>query len=215
VTPVVSNTIIAGTYQAVGIDTGKINPDIFMPEAEESTPSIDDITGGKLWKTAMGYLDRIERNDEEVSRTMQVVITKDVSEAIVENTILVTYSGSTPQTFEWRGMVVDADRCTVGTFPVDGNENEKKAFMVLSGADGSVSENRIFEDTFDEEAVSTIKILELAGDLGIPIYTFNSSNIGSIYSSLNLSSSVESAIYSAVAGGKEVTVPRDNITYLE
>lgn len=214
-TPVVSNSIIAGTYQAIGIDTGRINPDIFMPESGGETPSIDDITGGKLWKTAMGYLDRVERNDEEVEKTMQVVITKDVSEAIVENTILVTYSGSTPQSFEWRGMVVDADRCTVGPFPVDGDNDKQKAFMVLSGADGSISENRIFEDTFDEEAVSTIKILELASDMGIPIYTFNSSNIGSIYSSLNLSSTVESAIYSAVAGGQEVTVPRDNITYLE
>ena len=215
VTPVVNNTIIAGTYQAVGIDTGKINPDIFMPLTRKTTPLTDDVVGEKLWKTAMGYLDRIERHDGEVSRTMQVVITKDVSEAIVENTILVTYSGSIPQTFEWRGLVVDADRCTVGTFPVDGDEDEEKAFMVLSGADGSVSENRIFEDTFDEEAVSTIKILELASDLGIPVYTFNSSNIGSIYSSLNLSSSVESAIYSAVAGGNEVTVPRDNITYMD
>lgn len=212
---VVSNSIIAGTYQAIGIDTGRIDPEIFMPGSGEATPTIDDVTGGKLWKTAMGYLDRIETYDDEVAKTMQLVVTKDVSEAIVENTVLVTFSFGTPQTFEWKGLVVDADRCIVGPFAVNGDDSKAKPFMVLSGADGSISENRIFEDMYDEEAVSTIKILELASDTGIPIYKFDSGNIGSIYSSLNLSSSVESAIYSTVAGGHEVTVPRDNITYIE
>lgn len=213
--PVVSNPIIAGTYQAVGVDTDRIDPEIFMPGSDEGTPTTDDLTGGKLWMTAMGYLNRIETYDDEVAKTMQLVVTKDVSEAIVENTILVTFSFGTPQTFEWKGLVVDADRCIVGPFAVNGDSSKSKPFMVLSGADGSISENRIFEDMYDEEAVSTIKILELASDAGIPIYKFDSSNIGSIYSTLNLSSSVESAIYSAVAGGHEVTVPRDNITYSE
>ena len=214
VMPVVSNSIIAGTYQAIGIDTGRIDPDVFMP-ADIDSPTTDDVTGGKLWRSAMGYLDRIERNDGELASAMQMVVTKDVSEAIVENTILVTYSFGTPQTFEWTGLVVDADRCIVGPFAVDGDSAKSKPFMVLSGADGSISENRIFEDEYDEEAVSTIKILELASDMGIPVYTFGSGDIGSIYSTLNLSASVESAIYSAVAAGHEVTVPRDNITYIE
>jgi hypothetical protein len=38
--------------------------------------------------------------------------------------------------------------------------------------------------------------------------------MGNIYSSLNLSSSIENAVYSAVAGGHEVTIPRDNLTYI-
>lgn len=192
--PVVSNSIIAGTYQAIGVDSGIIDPEIFMPGSDEETPTTDDLTGGKLWKTAMGYLDRIETYDDEVAKTMQMVVTKDVSEAIVENTILVTFSFGTPQTFEWKGLIVDADRCIVGPFPVDGDDSKQKPFMVLSGADGSISENRIFEDMYDEEAVSTIKILELASDMGIPIFKFDSSNIGSIYDSLNLSLSVEDAI---------------------
>ena len=144
--PVVSNTIIAGTYQAIGLDTGRIDPEIFMPAADEATPTTDDLTGGKLWKTAMGYLDRIETFDDEVAKTMQMVVTKDVSEAIVENTILVTFSFGTPQTFEWKGLVVDADRNIVGPFAVNGDAGKKKPFMVLTGADGSFSENRIFED---------------------------------------------------------------------
>jgi|GEM_PF-1013170 len=213
--PLVSNEIISGTYQAIGINTKRIAPDIFMPDPGGGTPTTDEWTGGKLWRTAMGYLDRLVWADEEVAKTMQMVVLNDVTEAIVENTILVTFSFGTPQTFEWRGLAVDADRNIVGPFAVNGDQSKNKPFMVLTGADGSTSENRIFEDTYDEEAVSTIKILELASDMGIPIYRFDSGNIGAIYSSLNLSSSVENAIYTAVAGGHEVTVPRDNITYLE
>ncbi|MBN1932547.1 MAG: transglutaminase domain-containing protein [Desulfobacterales bacterium] len=213
--PVVSNSIIAGTYQAVGVDTGRISSDIFEPISTAGTPTTDDWYGGRLWQTAMGYLSRIEQYDEEVAKTMQMVVTKDVSEAIVEDTILVTFSFGTPNTFEPKGLVVDADRCIVGPFAVNGDDSKNKKFMVLSGADGSISENRIFEDMYNEEAVSTIKILELSSDAGIPIFVFNSGNIGTIYSSLNLSSSVEHAIYNAVLNGHEVTVPRDSITYLE
>ncbi|MFA5904202.1 MAG: hypothetical protein WC836_09725, partial [Desulfobacula sp.] len=132
--PTVSNSIIAGTYQAIGIDSGKINPDIFMPGADEGTPTTDDLTGKKLWRTAMGYLERIERNDDEAARVMRLVVTKDVSEAIVENAILVTNSFGTPQTFEWTGLIVDADRCIVGPFSVNGDSSKKKSFMILSGA---------------------------------------------------------------------------------
>lgn len=212
--PTVSNSITAGTYQAIGISTGGvINPNVFIPAGDETTPDVDGFTGEKLWRTAMGYLDRVQRSEDGAACFLQMVLTGDVSEAIVENAVLVTYSYGTPQTFEWRGLVVDADRKISGPFSVKGDTAKPKSFMILSGADGSISENRIFEDEYGEEAVSTIKILELSSDLGIPIYTFTNDNIDTLYSALNLSATNENSLYYAVSIGHEVTVPRDNITY--
>lgn len=212
--PAIYNEIVAGTYQGIGINTWNVvtNPFSFMP----ATACEESYTGFLLHDTAIKYLSRVNAADEEVGRTMQIIVTNDVAEAIVEHVVNVSYNGfGTPISFEWSGLNVDADRKIVGAFSVTGDD-EGLAFMRLTGADGSLSENLIFEDEFNEPAVSTIKILELASDMRIPIYEFDIGNAGSIYSSLNLSATVENAIYSAVvSNGHVVTVPRDNITYYD
>ena len=212
VVPAIYNTIVAGTYQGIGIDTWKVVTDFFAPM---STTCEESYTGYLLHDTALKYLGRVNNADKELGKTMQIVIMNDVAEAIVEHVVKVTYDfyGS-PLTFEWSGLRVDADRKIVGSFSVTG-EDESCNFMRLTGADGSISENRLFEDAFEEEAVSTIKILELASDMGIPIHEFDGTHCSTIYSTLNLSSSVENAICTAVSNGHVVTVPRDNITYYD
>ena len=210
--PSVLNTIIAGTYQAIGINTWNIITNFFAPA---TTTCEESYTGALLYDTAMKYLGRVNVADDEVAQAMHMVITNDVAEAIVEHAVKVLYNGfGTPISFEWAGLIVDADRKIVGPFSVTGDD-ENCNFMRLAGADGSLSENRIFEDEFDEPAVSTIRILELASDQGIPIFDIDSTNIASILPILTVSSTVKSAISSAVASGHEVKIPRDDITYFD
>lgn len=209
--PVVHNYITAGTYQGAGIDTFRVGMGIFIPTEDGTVPDTDDLTGEKLYRTAMSYLDRVDRVDQLVDQTMQMVHTTSVSEAIVENVILVWYFFGMPWDWEWRGLIIDADRKIVGPFSVVGDTNDEKQFMILTGVDASISENRIFEDTYDEEAISAVKILELASDQGIPIYDIDSSNIGTILPLLNVSSSVKNYITDAVNNGRVVTIARDEI----
>lgn len=209
--PVVYNNIIAGTYQGIGIDTWKVVTNFFAPP---STACEESYTGHLLHDTAIKYLGRVDAADEEVNKTMQIVLLNDISEAIVEHKIKVLFSGGSPISFEWKGLGVDADRKIVGPFSVT-EDDENCDYMTLTGADASISENRLFEDTFGEEAISSIKILELASDMGIPVYEIDSGNIGSILPLLTVSSSIKSAVSSAVAGGHVVTIARDNITYYD
>ena len=126
--------------------------------------------------------------------------------------IVVWTSWGVPADWEWRGLTVDADRKIVGPFSVVGDASEEKPFMVFSGADGSISENRIFEDTYDEEAISTIKILELTSDQGIPTCRIVTS-IAANCPGIAQSASVISAINNALARGHQVTIPKSAFTY--
>ncbi len=212
--PAVYNNITAGAYQGIGIDTYRVGMGIFVPATDGALPDTDGITGEKLYRTAMAYLDRVDQADRTIAETMQMAFTTSVSEAIVENVITVWTSYGTPVDWEWRGLIVDADRKIIGPFSAAGDTSEEKAFMVLAGADGSISENRIFEDSYGEEAVSTIKILELSSDQGIPICRIQTS-IAADCPGMAQPSSVVNAINNALAQGHHVTIPRTGITYYQ
>ena len=205
----IENYIISGNYLAIGLDTQSV-PDRFLyPEVTDN----ETFAGEKLYRTAMDYLDRCDRGQMIADETMQMVTVKEISEVIASNDIRVSYLFGQPQTFEWKGLLVDADRCILGPFSVTGDASKSLHYMILSGMEGSISENRVFEDNYDVEAISGIKALEIASDLGIQIYDINSSNIGAILPTLSLPSSVKADIQNAVNQGWVVKVPAMEFAY--
>jgi transglutaminase-like putative cysteine protease len=207
--PVVQNQIIAGNGQAIGFDTFLDVRDPFLGNQTPFPP--EAFLEATLHTTAVDYLSRVDRGQEQAGRLMQVVTTQDVSEAIVENAIAVGFSFGVPVSFEWTGLIVDADRRIVGPFAVNGNAAKGRPYMVLTGMDGSIMENRVFEDNFGQEAVSTIKILELASDQGVALCTIDSS-IAADCPGFAHPSSVFNAVNSALAAGHIVIIPRAPIT---
>jgi transglutaminase-like putative cysteine protease len=206
--PLVQNEIIAGNGQAIAFDTFLDVNDAFF--ASEAFPP-EDFLEAILHAAAVEYLSKVDRGLERAERLMGVVTTQDVSEAIVENAIAVSYSFGVPVTFEWTGLTVDADRRIIGTFDVDGDGSRDIPYMKLTGADGSVMENRIFEDMFAQQAVSTIKILALASDAGIVICTIQTS----VYNDcpgISHPSNIISALNAALAQGHVITIPKAPIT---
>jgi hypothetical protein len=210
VIPVVYNVITAGNYQGIGIDTEDAFPAVFdLPE----TSCDEDLLGQELHQTAITYLNNVDVAGDEAARLMHNVVMNDVSEAIVENTVLVYFSGGLPITFDWTGMIVDADRKIIGPFSVDGVDNSCD-YMRLGGADGSVQENRLFELRFDEEAISTIKILQLAADSAITVCEITTS-IPADCPNIDQPSHVIDAINAALAQGHHVIIPERQFTYYE
>ena len=206
VQPLVQNTIIAGNTQAIGINT-------FL-DANDS--ALFGAPGASLLETllhsnAMSYLSRVDDGERKAGGLMRIVTTQDVSEAIVESQVRVAFSGGVPVSFAAAGLIVDADRRIVGTFPVDGNSAKNIPYMLLTGYDGSIMENRIFEDTYGQPAVSTIKILELANDAGIPTRRIVTS-IAADAPDLNQPPEIVNAINAALAQGHIVIIPRTGMT---
>jgi hypothetical protein len=205
--PSISNVIIAGNYQGIGIDTEDAIPAEFEPP---TAGCAEDYLGQVLHQTALTYLNNVDMAGDDAAELMHMMILNDVSEAIVENTVRVLFMGMTPITFEWTGMVVDADRKILGPYSYYGT-GDPGDYMRLGGADGSYQENRVFETEFGEEAVSTIKILQLAGEQGIPVVDVTPGNIGT----LTHPPSVINAVINALNQGHDVLIPRDPLIYYE
>ncbi len=206
--PTVSNVIIAGNYQGIGIDTEDAFPSFWdLPE----TSCDEEYLGQEVHQTALTYLNNVDVAGDELSDLMHQVVTNDVSEAIVGNTITVLFSGGSPISFEWTGMIVDADRKIIGPFSVDGVDS-RCDYMRLGGADGSIQENVLFETRFEQEAISAIKILELASDSGITICEITTS-IAADCPGIDQPSHVITAINNALAQGHHVIIPERGFTY--
>ena len=209
VQPLIQNTIIAGNTQAIGFDT-------FL-DANDSTlfgtPGAS-LLESLLYSNAITYLNRVDRGQEKAGAILRMVSTQDVSEAIVENAVSVTTSfGGVPITFVASGLTVDADRRIIGPFHVNGDHSKEIPYMLLTGYDGSIMENRLFEDTCNQPAVSTIKILELASDQGISVYRIVTS-IAADAPGLSQPASVVNAINAALTQGHVVIIPRTPITVI-
>jgi hypothetical protein len=110
------------------------------------------------------------------------------------------------------GLRVDADRSVIGVWEVDDLgplSGEPRDFLIIGGAEGSLWENRVFEEAFGQDSVSTIKILELAIDAGVTVYTrWNTLPLPANTQPL----SVRQAIQNSILNGQEVTFPADPMT---
>lgn len=208
VQPLIQNQIIAGNGHAVAFDTFL---DVREALFDGTGFSIGSDLETVLHDTAVDYLNRVDRGQERAQRLMKVETTQDVSEAIVKNSISVALSFGNPISFEWTGLVVDADRRIIGPFGVSGDPAYEVPYMIVSGMEGSLMENRVFEDIYEQEAVSTIKILALASDAAIDICTITSS-IAADCPGTSQPTSVLSAINAALAAGHVVTIPKAPIT---
>jgi hypothetical protein len=207
--PAIYNDIVCGADQAIGLAVEGISESMLVPPPADDTEG----TAQLLYDVAMDYMARCHAADMEAGRLMHDFITTDVADAIVENVVNVSYNGyGTPMSFTWKALRVDADRSILGIWPVDRMDpadGEPKDVMLLTGAEGSLWESRIYEDGFGQDSVSTIKILELAKAAGITVYKR--------WSTLplpanTLPSSARTAIQNAIAGGHAVTFPASQIT---
>lgn len=209
--PTVSNYITAGNYQGIGID-----PEDALPAAsDDPATSCDESTlGWEQHQLALSYLHKVDLGGDEAADLMHQVVMNDVSEAIVENSVTVWLDGyGDPLSLDWTGMIVDADRKIIGPFSVYGADVACD-YMRLSGADGSIQENKLFEDRFDEEAISAVKILELASDSGIAVCEITTS-IAADCPGFSHSTTVTSAVNAALAQGHHVIIPEREFTYYE
>ncbi|MFQ5499576.1 MAG: transglutaminase family protein [Candidatus Zixiibacteriota bacterium] len=206
----VSNVITAGNSQGIGIDT----EDAFPAEFDQpQTACAEDYLNQVLHQTALTYVHNVDVVGDDMAELMHFRIMNDISEAIVENQLTVLFSGGSPISFDWVGMIVDADRKIIGPFPLDGLNNPFD-YMYASGLDGSLQENLLFETEFGEEAISTTKILELANDSGITVCKIINS-IATDCPTLSQPAGVVNAINNALAQGHQVIIPQRQFTYFQ
>lgn len=206
--PLIYNEIYAGNSQAIAFDTFLDTSDFLLNGNNTRTNYFLEL----LYNAGVDYLRKVDDGMEKTERIMRMVTVQDVSEAIVESSVSVSYSFGVPQTFQWTGYTVDADRRIIGAFSVDGNPSKSIPFMKLTGYEGSAMEHRIFEETYGSPAVSTIRAIHISLSQGIPLCTITSS-IGGNCPGFNHTSSVTAAVNDALSRGHVVTIPSRSMTY--
>jgi RHS repeat-associated protein len=199
-TETIENRLIAGNLTAIGLGGREVTG------SESGTSRAAQI----LSRVAWSYLDRWNRSDAELADIFRVVpVRPTVSACMVMSAIDVEYADGDPLypvSFDWKGVAIDADlRATspVGVF----DRAAETRFLLFSGLEGSILENRALESGLGVESVSTAKTLQLARQQGLPILDLERDEAETVVPGLGLDPLVEEEVLAATRRGLSVRLP--------
>jgi Transglutaminase-like superfamily len=171
----------------------------------------DDDAETILHKEAISYIGRWNKDEEDLASLLgQRVSRPTVTIATVGAQLEVTQLLDTPHDMQWKGLFLDAGYRRIETVGRNGNERD---FMRLSALQGSILENRIFEDDLKVDSVSTAKLLQLATANGTANISIDKTTIDAILPTLTFDDAVKSDITNAVNQGLAVTIPQTEVAY--
>ena len=213
----VNSAQVIGNLSVIGIGAGKVTPSNSpLPQEGEGDKDAEQL----LYEEALNYIDRWNQAEDELASLLHLTITRPIPTVVtVGGVIDVIYVLDTPHGFEWKGVYVDAALRSIGVTPAvsplpqEGEGERQKTFMQLSALQGSVLENRIFEDDFGVDSISTVKLFELANSNQIPIITIDKTNISTILPTLLFDDNIKADITNAVNQNFAVNIPQSEITY--
>jgi len=203
---------ILGNDEGIAINTDRI----IVPEiVEEETPSQEFVSGQKLYRTSLNYLERLQRSQDEIGKTLGGTFTNLATRAIVFNGIDLGLVDGAPQKFAWLGLRIDSS-ANVNYFSHFGEvDNHKKEFLMLWGLEGSYAEATIFEEDFEIDAISTVKGLALINQgviKGVDYYKITQAEVG-IIDTLNVAEATKVTMRDAVYQGNIIYTPSGEFTY--
>ena len=213
----ITNTHIVGNLSVVGIAAGKV------VQSPESSVQSDKDAERLLYEAANRYIDRWNKAEDELASLFHLSIARPLPTVVTLGGMIdVTYLLDMPHGFEWKGVYVDADvraveavdsrQNTVGS--IQDTAGRKKLFMQLSSLQGSILENRIFEDDFQVASISTAKLFQLAtSQLATSIVTIDSSNVNTILPSLPFDQNIKDDIINSVNQNFTIKIPDHELTY--
>jgi len=201
----VTNTLITGNYAVMGIVSQQAVTPAVIPDEERDAYRI-------LYEEAINYIDQWNQAEDELAALMQLSITRPIPTVVTLGGVMdVTYLLDTPHGFEWKGLYVDVDLRAVEATGI--SKDTVKDFMRLSGLQGSILENTVFEDAFQVESISTAKVFQLANDSQITIITVDKDNLDSVLPTLSFADAIKEDITNAVNQDLTVMIPQSEISY--
>jgi hypothetical protein len=217
------NNLIAGKYQAVGIDMQGISPgqlETLKSRVEEVSTKLSaenyagltkhDLVGSILQAGIQGYLAETYAMDKIAAAASGIVYNRSPSYGTFSTEMNVSYLFGMPRNVFFSGVAMDVDQVSSNTESVDNCYEDWVAFNRSSGMRSSAYEHLIPERLFSTEeqpveGVSTAKALALAMAQGQRVYTLTNDNAYNL-SQITIDSEARSEIQSAIQRGYEVTV---------
>jgi RHS repeat-associated protein len=203
---VISHHII-GNISSLGIVSQQVAPPAELPLEGKDAERLQ-------YESALSYIERWNVAEEEMAAFLKVAIARPLPTVVtVGGAIDVDYLFDIPQGFDWKGVFIDAGFRRIETVASPGQEERVREFMRLSALEGSILENRIFEDTFDVASISTAKLLASAPQSLVSLLTLDSSNVDALLPTLELSENIKGDIRNAAHQGFSITLPEAELGY--
>lgn len=230
----VDNVITAGTYNAVVLNLGRISEEFVntrkarMEAIEAQLQGGDttgltgeDVFGEMLYAAGLKYWGQVNFLEGVAEKITGVAATRLPSEGIFSYNLSVIWGGlvfPTPQTVGHGGFGTDVDHNTQAVVSLSGNPDDIRSYLLLTGMNGSFMEASVYDqllndaDELTSSGTSAAHIISLANSQGIPVYAIDSTNVSEVLPLLQVSSSVKSAVQSAVNAGNIVVIPEQQVT---
>jgi len=215
----ITNTMITGNLSVIGITAGKaVQGSEFSVQSEKDAERL-------LYEEAMNYIDRWNKAEDELASLFHLTLARPLPTVVtVGGVIDVDCLLDMPHGFTWKGVFIDADLRAIEIIPSSPPfdkgglggflEDRQKLFMQLSSLQGSVLENRIFEDDFKVQSISTAKLFQVVNSQpGTSMVTIDSSNIATMLPTLPLDDNIKEDIINSVNQNFVIKIPVQELTY--
>ncbi len=198
---------IAGNLSILGIVAQKsVTPAAVADESKDAAQL--------LYEEAINYIGRWNQAEDELAALLQLnAVRPTPTVAVVGGVVDVAYLLDTPHDYAWKGVYLDAGWRTINVQPASGADDRQKLFMQLSALQGSVLENKIFEDDFKVDAVSAAKLMQIAGEQSVPVFNITRDNAADVLPGLSFDDNIKQDIANAVNRNCTVRIPGREITW--
>lgn len=227
---VVTNKVTAGEYNAIALVVTRISTSqvtalktkIEQTKAKLETQDFtdltkDDIIGDLLYSTVTSYFSELDGMDSITANSLSMTVMRLSSVGRFFSGVNVDWIFGIPVAVSAGGLAMDIGLIRSLPMALNGESAKKKQFMLTSGMNSSALEHSVPEQLFSTadnqvQGISAVRVLNIANDQGIPIYTINKANISVVLPQLLIDADAKADIANAVNADKEVTVPKTNIS---
>ncbi len=218
----ITNSHIVGNLSVIGISAQRaiITP---SPLAGEGGGEEAKDAARLLYEEAMNYNDRWNVAEDELASLLHLSIIRPLPTVVTLGGVIdVTYLLDTPHSFTWKGVFIDANlKRTEVVTGTQNTDDRVQTFMMLSSLQGSILENRIFEDDFQVQSISTAKLLQIVnqgsggGGQGSGILTIDKTNIDTLLPTLAFDANIKEDMRNAVNQGLVLRTPDSELVHAD
>lgn len=219
-TDTVTNKVTAGDYSAIAlqyyntpVETVGARMEDLHDNVDAQSTDLDDLLGQMLYNIGVSYFHHLAFEEGLYAKNFQMIITREPSEAIATSQANTEWLYGIPYRVTEGGVAFDVDKNVKANFPIDGDQQRAKDFMVVSGIGTSSWEDMALQSFFNIRSVSAAKLLKKAFQNGIPIYEIDNTNVSTLVAQLQVDAEVKTAIRNAANAGKKVITPQTSIQY--
>lgn len=228
----IPGNVTAGAYIAVGLDLGRISPELFdgleadaerIQAADTGTVPFGDLDpyntiGTVLQSGILGWFRDRDLRDRRLAKGADAISQRLPSSGYYFTNFAVSTLFGAPVDAALAGATLDIQNDFGFVFAKDGDAQKAVNLAYVQGQTGSemeasTQESRLSLSGQPVQATSTMRILQQANDEGIPIYRIDAGNRATVVPLLQYGATDLGLVNDALNRGEEVVIPERPVQF--